>query len=40
MANPTWVTAGGSIGNYVDGIDVLFNFLATPSNPANDVNPA
>lgn len=38
MPNPTWVTAGGSIGNYVDGIPMSYTFSATPSNPANAVN--
>ena len=38
MPNPTWVTAGGSIGNYVDGIPMSYTFSATPSNPSNGIN--
>jgi hypothetical protein len=35
MAQPTWITAKGSIGSYVEGTPVTFTFQATPSSMAN-----
>jgi len=37
MPSPSWVTSGGSIGNYVDGIAMSYTLVATPSNPSNGV---
>ena len=37
MANPTWVTSGGSIGTYKVGHNFAFQFTATPSTPGNSI---
>jgi hypothetical protein len=37
MAQPTWVTTAGTIGTFPYGINVSFQFLATPVSPATNI---
>jgi hypothetical protein len=37
MPSPSWITSGGSLGSYVDGIAMEYTLLATPSDPVNGV---